>query len=92
MASTTYSNFRKNLKYFMDKVIDDSGSLVITRQGKDENVVLIPESEWDSIQETLYVMSDPVIMEGIQQGKKDVEEGRVTGVANIEEFKKAMRS
>ena len=39
--------------------------------------------ELDSIQETIEVMSDPELVKDIQQGLKDVREGRVTPLEEI---------
>jgi antitoxin YefM len=58
MQAITYSEARENLKAMIDKVIADRAPLAITRQ-RGEGAVLISESEWASIEETLYLLRSP---------------------------------
>jgi antitoxin YefM len=58
MQAITYSEARENLKAVIDKVIADSAPVTIARQ-RGENAVLISESDWNSIQETLYLLRSP---------------------------------
>jgi antitoxin YefM len=54
----TFSNTRGNLKSIMDRVVADHTPVKITRQ-KSEGVVMVSESDWASIEETLYLLSSP---------------------------------
>lgn len=58
MQTVTYSEARENLKAMIDKVVADRAPLTITRQ-RGEGAVLISESEWASIEETLYLLRSP---------------------------------
>lgn len=58
MKITTYSNFRQNLKAFLDKVLTDHTPLFITR-AKGEDVVVMSKADYDSIQETFYLLKNP---------------------------------
>jgi antitoxin YefM len=58
MQAISYSEARENLKAVIDKVIADRAPLAITRQ-RGEGAVLISESEWASIEETLYLLNSP---------------------------------
>lgn len=58
MQAISYSQARENLKAMIDKVIADRAPLAITRQ-RGEGAVLISESEWASIEETLYLLRSP---------------------------------
>lgn len=58
MQAISYSQARENLKAMIDKVIADRAPLTITRQ-RGEGAVLISESEWASIEETLYLLRSP---------------------------------
>jgi prevent-host-death family protein len=53
-------------------LIDETGSahkpVVIT--GKRSNAVLVSQEDWDSIQETLYLVSIPGMRESILEGMK----------------------
>jgi antitoxin YefM len=70
MQTVSYSEARENLKAMIDKVVADRAPLAITRQ-RGEGAVLISESEWASIEETLYLLSSPAnathLMDGIAQ-------------------------
>ena len=58
MLVETFSNSRNNLKAIMDRVVADRAPIKITRQ-KSEGVVMVSESEWESIEETLHLLSSP---------------------------------
>jgi antitoxin YefM len=58
MEIVTYSETRANLKAVMDRVINDCTPIAITRQ-RGKPVVMISLDEWNSIQETMYLMSGP---------------------------------
>ena len=58
MTAISYSYARENLKAVIDQAIADRAPISITRQ-RGEGAVLISESEWDSIQETLYLLRSP---------------------------------
>jgi antitoxin YefM len=68
MHAVSYSEARENLKAMIDKVVADRAPIAITRQ-RGEGAVLISESEWESIEETLYLLSSPAnakhLMDGI---------------------------
>ena len=58
MQTETFSNTRANLKAIMDRVVANRAPVKITRQ-KAEGVVMISESDWESMEETLYLLSSP---------------------------------
>ena len=70
MHAVSYSEARENLKAMIDKVVADRAPIAITRQ-RGEGAVLISESEWEAIEETLYLLSSPAnakhLMDGIAQ-------------------------
>ena len=59
MNSISFSESRANLKALMDRVVADKAPVTITRARGQESVVMISESEWSSIEETLYLLSLP---------------------------------
>ena len=83
MQTINYTEFRANLKYWLDKVIDDMNDLIITRKnGKD--LVLVPLEEYNALKETTYLLSGKngeVLLESIQQAK----DGKVTERDLLEE-------
>lgn len=74
MEITTYSKFRQNLKTYMDKVLVDRSPLFVTRS-KGEDVVVISKAEYESMQETLYLLSSPKNAERLLRGIKELEQG-----------------
>ena len=58
MQAISDSEARENLKSVIDKVVADRAPIAITRQ-RGEGAVLISESEWASIEETLYLLRSP---------------------------------
>ena len=74
MITTTYSAFRSHLKEYLDKVTDDAESVVINREG-DKAVVIISMEEYESMQETQYILSSPKVMAAIASAEKDIQDG-----------------
>ncbi len=74
MEITTYSKFRQNLKSFMDKVLTNRSPLYVTRS-KGDDVVVISKAEYESMQETLYLLSSPKNAERLLRGIKEFERG-----------------
>ena len=58
MKSLSISETRANLKAVLDRVVADKAPIAITRQ-KGEGVVMVSQSEWESIEETLYLLRSP---------------------------------
>ncbi|MBM3610097.1 MAG: type II toxin-antitoxin system prevent-host-death family antitoxin [Alphaproteobacteria bacterium] len=56
--AVSYSDLRKHLKENLDRVIQDHVALLVTRRNG-ENVVLISESDFRSLQETAYLCQSP---------------------------------
>jgi antitoxin YefM len=60
------SQARSNLFRLIDQVAISHDPIVIT--GKQHNAVLISEEDWNSINETLYLLSIPGMRESIIEG------------------------
>ena len=58
MNIISYSEARANLKTVMDTVCDTHEAAVVTRQ-KGDDVVVLAKSDYDSMMETLYLLSNP---------------------------------
>ncbi len=58
MEAITYTEFRKSLKGRMDDVQTSHAPLLITRQ-KGGDAVLVSREEYESLQETLHLLSSP---------------------------------
>ena len=55
MLAINYTNLRENMKECFDKITDSFEPLIVTR--KSENMVIMSESYYDSLMETIYLKS-----------------------------------
>ena len=79
MRTANYTDFRANLKGYIDSVIEDCDTVIINR-GNDTGVVLISLEEYNSLKETEYIMSSPETLEAIRKGDDDIKNGRGTKI------------
>ena len=56
MFTTTISDFRKNIKKYLDRVTENFETLIINR-GKDNGVVIISLDEYNSLYATQHELS-----------------------------------
>ncbi|WP_019569786.1 MULTISPECIES: type II toxin-antitoxin system Phd/YefM family antitoxin [unclassified Thioalkalivibrio] len=66
MTGITATEARSNLYRLIDETAESHEPIVIT--GKRNNAVLLSESDWSAIQETLYLLSVPGMRESIREG------------------------
>lgn len=76
MDAMTYTQVRQNFAAVMNDVCDDHVPVIITRQ-RSEPVVLMSLKDYNSIQETLYLMKSPANYAHLMESIKEVKEGRV---------------
>jgi len=74
MDITTYTSFRQNLKSFLDKVIINHSPLFVTRSSG-EDVVVLSKSDYESMQETFYLIKSPNNATRLLKGLKEYEQG-----------------
>ena len=84
MEITTYSNFRQHLKSFLDKVMESNTPLYVKRT-KGEDVVVLSKSDYESMEETLYVLSSEKNRTHLVESIKQAEKGEVEKV-KVEEL------
>ena len=58
MIHVTASDLRKRLAHFLDRAVDDRDAVLVTRQGA-EPVVILAQSEYEGMLETLHLRSSP---------------------------------
>jgi antitoxin YefM len=58
MEIATYSNFRQNMKTYLDEIESSNKPLLITRK-QGEDVVVMSKEDYTSLNETLYLLSSP---------------------------------
>jgi antitoxin YefM len=77
MKTMTYSDTRQNLAATMDAVIDDAEPVEVTRVGH-EPVVIVSKREWESLQETAYLLRSPANARRLLASIDELEAGRGT--------------
>ena len=82
--AVNYSEARKNLASIMDNVCDSSDVVVVTRR-KSRPVVIMSLDEYNSIQETGYLLRSPVNAERLQESVEDMKKGKVVKHQLIED-------
>ena len=78
MKTTSVSDFRTNMKRYLDAVIYDSDSVVINRGNT--GAVLISLDEYNSIKGTQAILASERMMRSIQSGLEDISKGNVEEV------------
>jgi antitoxin YefM len=76
MTLATISEFRNNIKSYINDVDTDMEPLVVTRSDKSA-VVVLPMSMYMSYQETDYLLSSPVNAERLRKSAKKARSGKV---------------
>ncbi|WP_252314189.1 type II toxin-antitoxin system Phd/YefM family antitoxin [Sinobaca sp. H24] len=71
MSVITYHEVRKNFKSIMKRVSEDKETLTIA--GENGNAVLLAESEYNSLLETLYLLQSPENAERLLKSIKQLE-------------------
>ena len=78
MEAVVYSNFRNNLKEYMKKVNDEYEPLMVVNKNPEEDIVVLSKDNWDSIQETIRLMSNDYLSDKVLSGMKQVRKGLVS--------------
>ena len=69
MKVTNISVLRRNLFSLIDNVIENNDSITVST--KNGNVVIISEAEYNAMLETIYLVSQPGLVEKIKEAKKE---------------------
>jgi antitoxin YefM len=74
MDVLSYSDTRAKLKEVMDRVVDDHTPIVITRQ-KAEAVVMVSLADWNAMEETVYLLSNPTNAARLREAIRELDAG-----------------
>ena len=74
MESLSISETRANLKAVMDRVVADRVPVTIRRRGG-ENVVMVSQSDWEALEETLYLLGSRRNAERLLEAVRGLEAG-----------------
>lgn len=81
MEAVTYSYFRQNLRVLMRKINDDAERLVVTTNDNTD-VVVLSKADYDTWQETFYLMQSKLNRARLDDAITDVE----NSLSNLKEF------
>ncbi len=73
MLAVNYSTIRENLKAYCDKVTDGNETVIVTRKGE-KNVVIISLDEWNELKRAAH---NNEYLSKIDRAQTDIKEGRV---------------
>lgn len=75
MTTVTYTNFRQNLAYYLDRTEQDCEEIVITRN-KGRNTVLISLDDFLSLRETGHLLSSKANRKHLEKSLHEVKAGK----------------
>lgn len=79
MEAINITELRKNMKITLDSVVDDSKEIIIHRPNH-EDVVLVSLNEYNSLKETLYLLSSDKNRKRLYEGIEQVNNGKTTTI------------
>lgn len=75
MLAVNYTNFRENMKDYMDKATNDCETMIVTRKNN-KNVVMISEETYNNLMENVYVMGNKSNYDWLMESKEQLESGK----------------
>lgn len=88
MKTVNFTELRKNLRSYLDGVINNADTVVISRENGTA-AVIISMDEYNAIKETEYIMQSPATMKAIRRATDELDSGesvRQEDGETIEEF------
>ena len=84
MLAANYSEFRGDLKKFLDNVELNNETLIIKR-GKGKGTVMISLDEYNSLMETVHLLSSKTNSDRLYESMKQMRDGKTISRDLIEE-------
>lgn len=75
MKSITYTEARENLANTINRVCEDNAPVIITRR-RDQAVVVLSLSEYESLQETAHLLRSPANARRLLRSIEQLERGK----------------
>ena len=75
MIAANYTEFRTGLKKFLNSVEEDNETLIIKR-GKGKGAVMISLDEYNSIMETVHLLSTKANADSLYESIQQMKEGK----------------
>lgn len=74
MQTATYTDFRQRLKSYLDKVRNNHSPLIVT-SANGEDVVVLSKADYESMEETFYLLKSPANAARLLKGIEEYENG-----------------
>jgi antitoxin YefM len=75
MLTTTLSDFRKDIKHYIDSVIENFETLIINR-GKDSGIVVMSLTEYNSLRATQHELSSNINKKRLDSAIEKLQSGK----------------
>jgi len=75
MRTISATDFRKNMSVEADRLVDDADTTLVTRTGA-SNFVVISEADFNSWQETLYLLGSPENASRLLESVRELNAGK----------------
>lgn len=84
MIAANYSEFRTQLKKFLDNV-EENNEILIIKRGSGKGTVMISLDEYNSIMETVHLLSSKSNADRLYESMQQMKEGKIIRKGLIEE-------
>ena len=88
MTAITAKKAQEKFFQLLSDVNDSSTPIIIVNDDESKNAVLVSESDWNSLQETLYLYSIPGMVESILEASKEPLDESVEDIVNLSNLTK----
>ncbi|MGH7174881.1 MAG: type II toxin-antitoxin system Phd/YefM family antitoxin [Minisyncoccia bacterium] len=88
--SVPVRELRNELSHVIDQVADLREHVIVTRNGRPA-AVLIPVDEYEALEETAEILSDPETMAAIAEGRREVERGETVSLDELRHERETRR-
>ena len=84
MDAVNYSDLRRNLRTYLDRVYDNNETIIIARKDN-ENVVMVSIDEYNSLVETTHLLSTEANARHLAESIRQARQGRTASHDLVEE-------
>jgi antitoxin YefM len=84
MLTTTLSDFRRDIKNYLDKVVHNFETIIINR-GKDTGVVIISLEEYNALKSTQHELSSRINQQRLDESIAALKSGKTVMKKLVEE-------
>lgn len=88
MTTLPLAEARANLSRLIDEAVTTHQRIEVTRKGRRAAVILSAD-DYDSIMETLDILSDPDLMRDIREGEAELDRGESVSLETVTEEMRA---